>query len=292
MAGLLRERGGHEAGRHAAAPRVHLGIDTGMCRGGFPPEDAAQAARRLLDAGLDGLAGTWSHLASPEDPASVAAQAGRFEAALAALHAAGIEPGERHLDATGGLLGGTGPAYDLARVGLAFYGLLPPEVAVPSGPRAVAGHLRPALSLRARAATVVHVPAGTAVGYGGAWVAARPSVVATVALGYADGWTRAYAGGSWAIVRGVRVPVVGRIGSDAIALDATDVPAFGGDDEIALVGEAPAMTVHDLAALRGSISWEVLDSLAPRLSRVYVRGGQPVAVRYLDGEMRFATPAA
>lgn len=271
------------------SPRVHLGIDSGMSRGGIAPERAPDAARQLLAAGLPGLAGTWSHLATPEDPAAVADHVVRFETALAALRAAGIEPGLRHLNATGGLLGGVGPAYDLVRVGLAFYGVLPPELDVAPGVAAHATSLRPALSLRARAATVAAVPAGAAVGYGGAWTATRPSVVATVALGYADGWARAYAAGSWGVARGRRAPVVGRVSSDAIALDVTDVPGFGPDDEIVLLGDSDAaMTVHDLATLRGSIAWEVLDAFTPRLSRVYTEGGRPVGVRYLDGRTRWA----
>ncbi|HSG87061.1 MAG TPA: alanine racemase C-terminal domain-containing protein, partial [Candidatus Limnocylindrales bacterium] len=118
------------------------------------------------------------------------------------------------------------------------------------------------------------------------------------------GWKRAYAPGSWAVTRGVRVPLVGRVSSDALALDVTHVPGFGPDDEILLIGSpassdratdgagtgpaaAAPMTVHDLAALRGSIAWEVLDDLTPRLSRVYVEGGQVVGVRYLDGVTRW-----
>jgi alanine racemase len=91
------------------------------------------------------------------------------------------------------------------------------------------------------------------------------------------------------VVRGLRVPLVGRISSDALALDVTDVPGFTVDDEVALLDPADvaAMTVHDLATLRGTIAWEVLDAFAPRLARVYTDAGRPVAVRYLDGATRF-----
>jgi alanine racemase len=257
-----------------------------MSRGGIVPTQTVDAARRLLDAGLPRLAGTWSHLASPEDAAAVGAQVERFEAALDALRGAGIDPGMRHLNATGGLLAGAGPAYDLVRVGLAFYGVLPPEVAVAPAHAGREALLRPAIALRARAATISAVPAGSSVGYGGTWTAARPSVVATLPVGYADGWARAYAGGSWGIARGLRVPVIGRVSSDALAVDVTDVPEFGPGDEVTLLGVPPAMTVHDLAALRGSIAWEVLDAFVARLSRVFVEGGAPVGVRYLDGRTR------
>ncbi len=291
LATALRRRGGHGSGAGARAPRVHLGIDTGMTRGGVAPERAVEAARRLLDAGLDRLAGTWSHLAAPDDGASVAGQVARFEAALGALEAAGIAPGLRHLDATGGLVGGAGPAYDLVRVGLAFYGVLPRGLAVPDRIAPAATGLRPAISLHARATTLATVEPGTRIGYAGTWTAPRASVIATVAVGYADGWTRAYAGGSWGIVRGRRAPVVGRVSSDAIALDVTDVDGFDVDDEIVLLGDrAGAMSVDDLAALRGSISWEVMDAFSTRLARIYTEGDRPVGVRYLDGRTRFARP--
>jgi alanine racemase len=275
----------------APGPRVHLGIDSGLRRGGIEPEDAVGAARHLLDAGLPRLAGTWSHLATPEDPGAASAQVERYEAALAALAGAGIDPGTRHLDATGGLLAGTGPAYDLVRVGLAFYGVVPPEVRVDPGHGPGTEGLRPAITLRARAATIAAVPAGASVGYGGTWTAVRPSVIATLPVGYADGWARAYAAGSWGIARGRRVPLVGRVSSDALALDVTDVPGFGPADEVVLLGEAPAMGVHDLAGLRGSIAWEVLDALAPRISRVYLEGGRPIGVRTLHGRTRWAEAA-
>ncbi len=285
MVGHLQADGRRTVGSPgAAAPRVHLGIDTGLSRGGIAPDLAAEAAGRLLDAGLGRLAGTWSHLAAPDDAASVAAQVERFELALAALGAAGIEPGVRHLDATGGLVGGAGPAYDLVRVGLAFYGVLPPELGMPEERATAARSLRPAMTLRARATTVTTIAAGARVGYAGTWTATRPSVVATIGLGYADGWARAYAAGSWGVTHGLQVPVIGRVSSDALALDVTDVPGFGGDDEIVLLGDHDrAMTVHDLSAMRGSIAWEVLDAFTPRLSRVYLETATPVGVRYLDG---------
>ena len=288
LAGALGPRGGRAAPPGLSAARIHLGIDTGMTRGGIAPERAAGAARQLLDAGLERLAGTWSHLAAPEDPESVAAQVARFETALDALAVSGIDPGLRHLDASGGLLGGTGRTYDLVRIGLAFYGVRPEGLAVSERLATAAASLQPAMSLHARATTLATVPAGTRVGYAGTWTAPRRSVIATVAVGYADGWVRSYAGGSWGAVRGVRAPVVGRVSSDAIALDVTGVPGFGMDDEIVLIGhDGAAMSVHDLATLRDSISWEVMDGFTPRLSRVYAEGARPVGVRYVDGRTQF-----
>ena len=291
MAAMLSGTAGAAVRSGDAGPRVHLAVDSGMGRGGLVAEHASAAARRLLHAGLGALAGTWSHLATPEDPISVAGQVVRFEAALAALREAGIDPGMRHLDATVGLLGGSGPVFDMVRVGLACYGFQPPELEAPPAVRAIAASLRPVVGLRARAATVTSLPAGNSVGYGGTWTAVRPSVIATIPLGYADGWARAYAAGSWGVVGGRRVTVIGRVSSDALAVDVTDVPGFSAADEVALLdpGDPAAMTVHDLAILRGSIAWEVLDAFTPRLARVYTEDRRPVGVRYLDGETRFVT---
>lgn len=269
-------------------PKVHLGLDTGMTRGGLAPAEGVAAARQLLDAGLPGLAGTWSHLASPEARGATERQVAGFTAGLAALRAAGIDPGVRHLNATGGMLDDRSPHWDMARAGLAFYGHLPGDVTTGAGREGLRDALAPAVRITARAASIETVPAGTTVGYGGTWVAERESVIATLAVGYADGWTRLYAPASRARVRGTAVPLVGRVGSDAVALDVTDVtPAFGFEDEVVLVAPdgSGGSTVEDLASRRGSISWEVLDDFTTRLARVYTDGGRPVAVRYLDGRL-------
>jgi alanine racemase len=263
--------------------RVHLGIDSGMTRGGVLPDEAVAAARRLLASGLPKLAGTWSHLASPEDRAATDRQLEAFEGALRQLRTAGIDPGLRHLNATSGLLDDANPAWDLARLGLAFYGHLPGDARV-GATRAAIASLRPVLTLRARATSVETVPAGTSVGYGGSWTAARTSRIATLGLGYADRWTRLYAPGSSALVRDLTVPLVGRVGSDAVAVDVTDVPGFDGSDEVVVLApDGAGSSVDDLARRRGSIAWEVLDDFTPRLARVYTEGGRPVAARCLDG---------
>jgi alanine racemase len=277
--------------RDGAAPvRVHLGIETGMVRGGLDPDRSADAARRLLAAGLPELAGTFSHLASPDDADARRRQGAAFGAALEALAAAGIKPGIRHLNATGGILDAAHPAWDMARVGLALYGHLPADVPVSADRMAAADRLRPALTLKARAASIEIIAAGTSVGYGGEWTAGRASRIATIALGYADGWVRKYAG-ALASIRGLPVPLVGRVGSAAVAVDVTDVASFDADDEVVLLAPEGPTTIEDLARLRGSIAWEVLDNLGPRLARVYLEDGRPMAARYLDGRLTLATGA-
>lgn len=269
---------------------IHLAVDTGMTRGGFAPADAPSAARALAGAPGLRLAGTWSHLAAPDDPAAVAEQRQRFDKALEGIVGAGIDPGERHLAASGGLLGTADLRYDLVRIGLSFYGQFPPGVPLGGRGRTLVQTLKPALTLLARPVSIQEIPAGAGVGYGFEWRASRPSTVVTLPVGYADGLARLSSPGSWAVVRGMRTPVVGRVSSDAIAVDATNVPGVGPDDEFLLLGDGSRgeMTVDELAGLRRTISWEVLDSLGVRLSRVYRQDGRLAGVRTLDDRVRWA----
>jgi alanine racemase len=213
-----------------------------------------------------------------------------FEKTLAALQSSGIDPGLRHLNASGGILDEANPAWDMARVGLAFYGHLPTDVSASAGRAAAAGRLRPVTTLKARAASVETIAPGTSVGYGGEWTAERESRIATIALGYADGWMRKYAGAR-ASVRGLPVALAGRVGSDAVAVDVTDVPGFDAADEVVVLSPDGPTTIEDLARMRGSIAWEVMDNLGPRIARVYLEGGTPMAVRYLDGRLVLAAGA-
>ncbi|MEI7743819.1 MAG: alanine racemase [Chloroflexota bacterium] len=264
------------AGMGAGSPRVHLEIDTGMGRGGVLPEDAVTAASILRAAGIE-LSGTWSHLAAPEDPVVTAGQVGAFEEVLAKLRADGIDPGLRHLDASGGILHGA-PAYDLVRAGLALYGVLPPELAGSDGPAAT---LRPCLAVRAAPVRIADVPAGTPIGYGGTFVTSRLSRIATVPIGYADGWTRNAGPRTVAVAGDQVVPVVGRISSDSMTVDLTGTTVTA-DDPLTLLEAAPVgpVSADAVAGVRSTITWEVLQTLSHRLARVYLDGrGRPVAIR-------------
>jgi alanine racemase len=134
---------------------------------------------------------------------------------------------------------------------------------------------------------VVELPAGHGVSYGPTFVTTRPSRVATLPLGYGDGWRRAWSDRAEALVRGMRVPIVGRVAMDAVMADVTDVP---GDpvteaDEFVLIGEqgSERITAFDLASTGGTISYEVVTGMSRRLPRVYHAAGSPVEIRYLAG---------
>jgi alanine racemase len=128
---------------------------------------------------------------------------------------------------------------------------------------------------------IAEVPAGTSVGYAGTWTASRASKIATLPIGYADGWSRASSPGSFAIVEGIRAPLVGRISSDSLTVDVTDLPGVTTNSEFTLLGRAgdEEITADEVADTRGTISWEVLQQLGARLSRVYVSAASPLALR-------------
>jgi alanine racemase len=261
---------------------VHLEIETGLGRGGFAV-DAVVDVARAIDAAPDALlASLWTHLQAGEDQARTAAQLERFDRAAADLRAAGIKL-PRHVAASTALVLDGVASLQGARPGLATYGLVPDEVLDRLG--GGANGLRPVLSLHARPVRVAELPAGWGISYGPTFTTSRRSRIATLPLGYGDGWPRSLSNRAEALVRGVRVPLVGNVAMDAVMADVTDVV---GDpvtvhDEFVLLGEQgdDRITAADVARSRGTNSWEVVTSLAARVPRVYHAASVPREMRTL-----------
>jgi alanine racemase len=254
---------------------VHLEIETGMTRGGVSPEDALDAATAIDEARSTTLAGVWTHLAEPENPPATDQQLTLLDSVVDRITGAGIDPGAVHALTSGGLLARDMQGHALVRLGLALYGLHP------GAGRPLPPSVSPALSIKAHPVRIAEVPPGTAVGYAGTWVAERLSTIATLPIGYADGWSRSSAPGTSVLVNEQRAPVVGRVSSDSLTVDVTGIGGVGPDSEFTLLGSTgnDVITADDVADVRGTISWEVLQQLGARLARVYVSGGLPVALR-------------
>lgn len=235
---------------------VLLHVDTGMARLGLAPaEIEALAADPAPLAGLD-LRYLITHLAcadAPEHPLN-AEQAARFAAIRARLPAAPASFAN-----SSGLFLGPEFASDLARPGCALYGINP----MPGRPNP----LRPVVTLAAPVLQVREIPAGTPVGYGASWTAPRPSRIATVAAGYADGYLRSLSGRALGMIRGRPVPLVGRVSMDLITFDVTDLPDVVPGDRVQLIG--PGNTPDDVAERAGTIGYEVLTALGARYRREY-----------------------
>jgi alanine racemase len=264
---------------------VELEVETGLGRGGFPVAEVAAAARALAAAPGIAVTGLWTHFQAVEDAAITATQAERFEAAVGALSGAGIDLPARHAAASAGLLTGDVLAYDGVRPGLAIYGVVPDELDADAAARGPAARLRPVMSLLARPVRVTDLPAGWGVSYGPTFRTARPSRIATLPFGYGDGWSRRLSNRASALVRGVRVPLVGNVAMDAVMADVTDVPGapVDGEDEFVLLGASgdERITAEDLARERTTNTWEVVTAMARRVPRVYHAAARPVGLRTL-----------
>jgi len=251
--------------------RIHLGVDTGMARGGLEPESVvAVAAAAHADPRFE-LVGLWSHLHSPEDRQISDGQLLRFDIATTALREAGLPVPPRHAMASGGIFAGAGPALDFVRPGLASFGLLDDGLPIAPAATDAAARLRPAMSMKARPIAFSNVPEGGTVGYGGTWTATRTSRVAVLPVGYGDGYLGGSQPGAEALVRGRRLPLVGRISMDAVTVDVTDLPGLDHSEEFVLLGSqgGETITAGELARRRNTIAWEVLTTMAQRLARVY-----------------------
>ncbi len=264
-----------EAAAPATRARVHLKVDTGMGRLGIEAETAAPLARaveRSKHATLDAI---WTHLACADeadadaDDGLTARQLTRFEAALASVRAQGIDVPCAHAANSAATLRLPRAHFDLVRPGLAVYG----HHATPGAAALVPSDLpalRPVATLRAPVTFVKRVARGDSVSYGATWRAPRDTVVATVRLGYADGYPRAAGNRGEAVVHGLRVPVVGRVCMDQLMLDVGELQGSvrPGDAATLLGPDGPSAAA--LAEAVGTVSYEVLTHLnAPRLARAY-----------------------
>jgi alanine racemase len=263
---------------------IELQVETGLGRDGFAPDAVVAAARAVAACPGARLAGLWTHLQATEDPERTRDQLARFDAAADLVRAAGLPLPDRHVAASGGLFTDVA-ALDGVRPGLAVYGVVPDELEGTDVAPADVAPFRPVMSLHARPVRVADLPAGHGISYGPTFTTARPSRIATLPLGYGDGYSRAFSNRAEALVRGVRVPLVGNVAMDAIMIDVTDVPGapVTPDDEFVLLGSqgSQRISVEDLARLRTTNTWEVMSQMAGRIPRVYDAAAGPVGLRTL-----------
>lgn len=264
---------------------LELEVETGLGRGGFFDDGLVEAVGRIAATPGLRIGGLWTHLQAVEDADLTMSQVARFEAATAALVAAGVPLPPRHVAASAALIAGSVATYDGIRPGLSIYGLAPDELLPTAVPANLAGMLRPVMALYARPVRVQDLPEGWGISYGPTFRTTRQSRIATLPLGYGDGWSRRLSNRASAIVRGTRVPLVGNVAMDAVMADVTDVPGspVGIDDEFVLLGSdgVERITAADLAHERTTNSWEVVTGMARRLPRVYHAAAGPVGLRVL-----------
>ena len=259
----------------------HFALDTGMSRIGFQATAAAadQCARIARLPGLR-AEGLFTHFATADsaDLTRSRKQADLFYRFDEMLKERGVEIPIRHLDNSAGIMNFHYPC-EMVRSGIITYGLYPSDEVDPS-----LLSLTPALSWRCRITHLKLLEAGREISYGGTYTTTRPTQVATIPVGYADGYRRSLSNKFYVLIHGKRAPILGRVCMDQLMVDVTDIPETKLEDTVVLVGRSgnEEITVEQIAAAADSFNYEFVCGISRRVPRIYVSGGKIVnEVRYL-----------
>ncbi len=256
--------------RYGKALDVHVKVDTGMGRVGyFPCEEADGFIRQI--ASLPGLklTGLFTHFATADhsDQAYAKSQLARFLSLVERLERQGITIPVKHAANSAAAISFSESHFDMIRLGISLYGLHPSDEVSRE-----TLNLRPAMSFKSHINFLKDVPANTAVSYGCTYTTSSASRLATIPVGYADGYSRRLSNCGKVLVRGVKVPVVGRVCMDQTVINVQDVPGVAEGDEVVLFGRQGDASIHvdDLARQLETINYEIVTSISCRVPRIYV----------------------
>lgn len=259
--------------RGAGGLPVHLEIDTGMSRQGAPVEELPSLLERFQASPLR-LEAVMTHFHSPQDPEAAAHQMQVFGTAVEQIAAAGLRPEFLSAGSSADVLEQTSTAVTglahrhgarrMLRTGLALYGYAPDGQAN--------SVLEPVLAWKTRITSLRWIEPGATAGYGATFNAQRRTRLALLPVGYADGFSRLLSNRGWVLVRGERAPIAGRVSMDQTMVDVTEIPDAAAGDEVVLLGGqgGERITAQHIASLTGTIAYEVLCAIAPRVPRIMV----------------------
>lgn len=272
------------AQRQGLTAVIHIKLDTGMGRIGFAPNaasyDEIEMIARLPNIEIDGI---YTHFSTSDeaDKTFTYKQLSMFKEAVEALRSRGMVFKTIHCANSAGVMDFDcdGFGFNMARPGIILYGLYP------SGDVAADRlALRPAMSIKTRVSYIKRVPAGSPIGYGRAFITERESVIATVPVGYADGFIRRMSAGGRVIVGGEYAPVVGRVCMDQFMVDITGIDGVEAGDEVILMGKCgkKEITADEIARVLDTISYEVVCMIGKRVPREYIKNGKVIkTVNYI-----------
>ena len=258
--------------KNGARANIHLAVDTGMSRIGMTPDEASadEAARisRLPGICIEGM---FTHFARADeaDKAFYEAQYKKYREFCEMLCSRGVDIPIRHCSNSAGIVEGLDSnGLDMVRAGISIYGLYPSDEVARDRVKLV-----PAMELKSFITYIKTIGPGTAVSYGGTFVADRPMRVATIPVGYGDGYLRSLSNKGAVLIRGKRAEILGRICMDQFMADVTDIPEAEEGDQVTLIGRdgEECITVEELAALSGGFHYEIICQIGKRVPRVYLR---------------------
>ena len=271
----------HEAQRSGKTAAFHFAVDTGMSRLGFQAtEEDAEVCARI--AALPGLyaEGIFTHFATADcaDLTRSWEQKERFDNFCDMLYSYGVQIPLRHVDNSAGLMN-FDDHYEMVRSGIVTYGMYPSDEVDQNNLT-----LRPALQWLSRVTHVKTLEPGREISYGGTYVTTRETRVATIPVGYADGYRRSLSNKFYVLIRGQKAPILGRVCMDQLMVDVTYIPGVAINDRVVLVGKSgdEEITMEQIAAAADSFNYEMVCGISRRVPRVYSRAGKTVhSVHYL-----------
>jgi len=265
-----------EAARQGKTANIHIKIDTGMGRIGFQPnEQNIGVIKRISQLSHICVDGIFTHFskADEKDKSYFEEQFAKFQWVCRRLEEEGVSIPVRHTANSASIMELPKAQFDMVRSGIVTYGLYPSEEVDHS-----LLSLKPAMSVRATVSFVKKVPAGSAIGYGASYVTKSPAKIATVPVGYADGYSRALSNRGFVLIHGKRAPIVGRICMDQFMVDVTHIPDVLVGDVVTLLGEDgnASISAEELSKWADSFHYELICDVSKRVPRVYYYKGQKV----------------
>ena len=261
-----------QAGLKGVTAPCHLAVDTGMSRIGFQvTEEDADICARIAELPNIEIEGLFSHFATADcaDLNRSYVQAELFDRFCQMLRDRNIHPKLYHLDNSAGIMNFE-THYSMVRSGIVTYGLYPSDEVSPE-----LLELTPAMSWYSRVSHVKTLPAGREISYGGTYVTEAPTRVATVPVGYADGYRRSLSSKFYVLIHGKKAPILGRVCMDQMMVDVTDIPETAVGDQVTLVGRDgdETITMEQIAEVAGSFNYEMVCGISRRVCRRYYSGG-------------------
>lgn len=273
---LAKERG--------LTAKIHLALDTGMSRIGMAPSrDAAKEAAGMASLPGIEIEGLFTHFARADetDKSAYKEQYRRYKEFLGYLEELGVQIPIRHCSNSAGIVESLESNHmDMVRAGIAIYGMYPSDEVDHNSVK-----LTPAMEIKSCITYIKEIGAGTAVSYGGTFVADHTMKVATIPVGYGDGYVRSLSGKGDVLIRGKRAAILGRICMDQFMVDVTDIPDVQEDDEVTLLGKdgSECITMEELAEKSGGFHYEMVCDIGKRIPRVYLKDGNTVGTKdYFD----------
>lgn len=280
----LAEALSKEASRQGKTVKVHIKVDTGMGRIGLQPnEDSVQLIKKISQLPNLVIEGIFTHFAVADavDKAYTEGQYEKFNWICNRLEKENVKINARHCGNSATIIDLPNMHMNMVRAGIMLYGLKPSDEVMLDKLE-----LKQVMSLKVRITHVKEIEAGQSVSYGRRFIAERKSKIASMPIGYADGYTRMLSGKAEALVKGKRVPVVGRICMDQCMIDVTDIENVAVGDEVVLFGKQGEGFIHidELADKLGTINYEIVCMISKRVPRVYIKDGEIVDVyNYIIG---------